>query len=113
MGADKGWQNMKVIPLNQISSITIKDSDYSFKTTNKPKAVGFAACTALGLGFMGRQSVSGQKKFVVDTMTSLGFAAGLYGGFKFGCWFFKDHRFVDGSFVELHTPGGISGFTCQ
>merc|ERR1719469_212514 len=95
--------------------MTITDSPASYTTTNKPRVCGFMALTTLGMGMFARHSAGKvlSKKNSLDTVTLLGAGVGAWGGFKLGCWLFQDHQFVDGSFVQLHTAKGVSGFTCK
>ncbi|CAK9036911.1 unnamed protein product [Durusdinium trenchii] len=57
--ADQEEQNMKIIPRNCVSTITIRDTDRTFSTTDMPKAL---ACTGVGgvvSGLLARRSMYG------------------------------------------------------
>lgn len=113
---DSGEQNMKVIQRNQIVSLTVQDTDFSFTTLDRPKVLGITAfCAALGGGgarWLASEKL-GEKRFFLDSATAIGGAAGFWMGLRFGVWAFTEHRIAGTSRVEVATPQGTESFSCS
>lgn len=113
--SDKEEQNMRIIPKSSVCGITIRDTDRVFSTTDVPKAL---AATTFG-GSLGawlvRRSMYGliHSKGGLDLCSVLGGGFGLFLGWRFGHWAFRKQHTVDGSFVQLHTAGQVTGFNCS
>ncbi|CAK9038076.1 unnamed protein product [Durusdinium trenchii] len=70
--ADQEEQNMKIIPRNCVSTITIRDTDRTFSTTDMPKAL---ACTGVGgvvSGLLARRSMYGIIHSTLDGSLAIG-----------------------------------------
>ena len=112
---DREEQNMRIIPRSSVSSITIRDTDRSFSTTDMPKALTCTGITGGVSAWLARRSMYGlvYSKGGLDLCSLVGAGFGLWAGWKFGHWAFQKEHIVDGSLVQLHTSGGVTGFNCS
>lgn len=112
---DREEQNMKIIPRNMVSGITIRDTDLSFSTTDMPKALSCTGLTAAVSAWLARRSMYGlvHSKGGLDLCSLVGAGFGVWAGWKVGHAVFRKQHIVDGSFVQLHTSGGVTGFNCS
>eukprot|EP00435_Cladocopium_sp_Y103_P046382 s682_g13.t1 len=91
------------------------DTDLSFSTTDMPKALSCTGLTAAVSAWLARRSMYGlvHSKGGLDLCSLVGAGFGVWAGWKVGHAVFRKQHIVDGSFVQLHTSGGVTGFNCS